>query len=569
MPKIKLSALISDIKGKANGSVFARNSGGVYYRNNPSGGGRKSTTWDRVKAQFSKVSSGWRALTNEQRLAWNAAVSEYNTHNVFGDNRIPSGYELYMRVNQTLSANGLSPIIAPRSPEPLPDVTECMVLTSDERMLQTNEFWVTGAGMPLSFSQRQNVYNANERVKNPFDFAIKCVPGRLEVFDSTAYAQLVELASSTILSKEIKRRDTLLVFGGSVVVSNRSNAGTESDPVIYLSSPKQGEGNINIKLVGDTSNDWQIHIFIKGVSQDTKLVYDIDEAFVSPLIKFYVMIDLGSLGDSIVVINGTHPTLNSGDSDAILFDTDEVYLNPLPVINGVELISGFNEYFLDAVWATSEVPTAIKLGYYPEDLSCQMVLSKNSKNGIYMVNEGEFVDPPLIIDINTDNFKPSFMPFQNSPAIALFKNFNLDPRFILVLKVSKPLSIGSMGARDDFQTIARFENDVICNNCVSQAMFNKFGDWINDSTFRFGVQAINVGTGQVTPVSEVNLRKYPPVVDWGDAHWEGWDCPAGYIFVNGWCIDMLYDWGQFNNDDKDKKTKPKFKVGITLAGTVK
>lgn len=102
MPKIKLSALASDIKGKANGSVFSTNSGGTYFRNNPSGGGRKSSKWDVQKNNFGSLSTVWKSLTQTQQEAWQDATVLYPTVNAFGDPRIPSGYELFMRLNGAL-----------------------------------------------------------------------------------------------------------------------------------------------------------------------------------------------------------------------------------------------------------------------------------------------------------------------------------------------------------------------------------------------------------------------------------------------------------------------------------
>ena len=127
MPKIKLSALVSDMKGKANGSVFSSNAGGVYYRNNPSGGGKKSAKWDKQKSLFSSLSTQWRALSSVQQDAWRAIVGDYPTKNAFSDVRIPSGYELFMRLNGSLSSVGFpllsSPLPAPVFP-PMGSVVE-------------------------------------------------------------------------------------------------------------------------------------------------------------------------------------------------------------------------------------------------------------------------------------------------------------------------------------------------------------------------------------------------------------------------------------------------------------
>lgn len=126
MPKIRLTAIASDIKGKANGSVFSKNNGGIYFRNNPSGGGKKSAKWDKQKGGFSSLSTNWRSLTIEQQNAWNDAVTSYPTTNAFGELRYPSGYQLFMRLNGTLKAMGLPILVTPNSPRttPSPGIVE-------------------------------------------------------------------------------------------------------------------------------------------------------------------------------------------------------------------------------------------------------------------------------------------------------------------------------------------------------------------------------------------------------------------------------------------------------------
>ena len=120
MPKIKPSALVSDIKGKSNGSVFSKNSGGLYFRNNPSGGGKKSAKWDLQKSRFSSLAQAWKSLTEEQQEAWNSIAPEYQTTGAFGDIRNPSGYEVFMRLNGTLSAINRDILTVPLSPRTIP-----------------------------------------------------------------------------------------------------------------------------------------------------------------------------------------------------------------------------------------------------------------------------------------------------------------------------------------------------------------------------------------------------------------------------------------------------------------
>ena len=120
MPKIQLSALATDMKGKSGGSVFARNKGGLYFRNNPSPVQKKSYKWASQKVNFSSVSTIWKSLTDEQRAAWENMTSNYPQQDAWGNTYIPSGFQLYMKLNTTLVSNGLPAISTPLMPEEMP-----------------------------------------------------------------------------------------------------------------------------------------------------------------------------------------------------------------------------------------------------------------------------------------------------------------------------------------------------------------------------------------------------------------------------------------------------------------
>lgn len=120
MPKIQFSALITDMKGKSQGSTFSKNKGGNYFRATRSGGGQKTARWAAQKSKFSQLAGMWRSLTDDQQEAWNAAVPLYPTTNAFGVSRLRSGYELYMSLNGTLQAAGQTMLSVPEAPRELP-----------------------------------------------------------------------------------------------------------------------------------------------------------------------------------------------------------------------------------------------------------------------------------------------------------------------------------------------------------------------------------------------------------------------------------------------------------------
>lgn len=124
MPSIKFTALVSDMKGKANGSVFSKNKQGNYFRNNVTGGGRKSLAWDQQKSNFSFLSTQWRSLTEVQKDSWASMAANYPALNKFKESYIPSAYQLYMRLNGVLYAKGFTLLTTPIAQRSLPNLDD-------------------------------------------------------------------------------------------------------------------------------------------------------------------------------------------------------------------------------------------------------------------------------------------------------------------------------------------------------------------------------------------------------------------------------------------------------------
>lgn len=120
MAKIKLTAFMDGISGKINGTVFSTNRGGAYARSKGKvtkfkAGSDLSDTVNlggvptvqagspqsAVLAILSGVSKSWSALAGFRRTAWNNAVQDWQSTDVFGDARTPSGSQLYTKLNST------------------------------------------------------------------------------------------------------------------------------------------------------------------------------------------------------------------------------------------------------------------------------------------------------------------------------------------------------------------------------------------------------------------------------------------------------------------------------------
>lgn len=126
MAKVKFSALISDMRNKLNGSVFSKNRAGSYLRNKVTPVNPQSVAQTAARALLTTFSQTWRTLTEEQRSAWNGAVSQWATTDIFGDIKNPTGLQLYIRLNVNVSLAGGSALTAPPVPtgvEPVLDLS--------------------------------------------------------------------------------------------------------------------------------------------------------------------------------------------------------------------------------------------------------------------------------------------------------------------------------------------------------------------------------------------------------------------------------------------------------------
>lgn len=119
--KVKYSALMSDARGKLNGSVASKNRSGAYLRNkvtpvNPQTGAQQA-----VRNRLASFSQAWRGLTAAQRAAWDGAVSAFANTNVFGDLVQPTGKNLYTALNSNLGNIGETAISTPPLPAEVPE----------------------------------------------------------------------------------------------------------------------------------------------------------------------------------------------------------------------------------------------------------------------------------------------------------------------------------------------------------------------------------------------------------------------------------------------------------------
>ena len=116
MALIKLTAIVDNISGKLNGTVFAKNKGGNYMRSKSKPSNPKTAAQMAVRAQFGAISSAWKGLSESARSAWRESASNFPYINRLGDSKILSGFALHQQLNTNLDLIGESALTFP--PEP-------------------------------------------------------------------------------------------------------------------------------------------------------------------------------------------------------------------------------------------------------------------------------------------------------------------------------------------------------------------------------------------------------------------------------------------------------------------
>lgn len=111
--KIKYSALVSDARGKLNGSVASKNRYGNYLRNKTTPVNRRTTYQQANRAIFGAMSAMWNSLTEAQREAWRAYGTNNPYTDIFGDQKTLQGNSIFVGVNTILLNAGLPAIEDP------------------------------------------------------------------------------------------------------------------------------------------------------------------------------------------------------------------------------------------------------------------------------------------------------------------------------------------------------------------------------------------------------------------------------------------------------------------------
>lgn len=587
MPKIKLSALASDIKGKAEGSVFSRNSGGLYFRNNPSGGGKKSSQWDKAKSSFGSLASKWRELTQSEIDSWNAATAEYQTVNAFGDDRISSGYELFMRLNGPLVYLGENFKRTPDSPIEMPAINMTGFGTPDNVLFKsdranTNVLPVASGYEPIpgySIQYGANVFTSAFALNYPTPYELINDNDPTPSGVSTNPFNLSMNCNIDCLNPKFK----LDLVGDEIEFSQDDiplfilDCGDNKIDVAFTQSSTQGTILLKHYIAGSLDNTYTLttrnYVNIWNVSMRIDLAND--------------------FLDSYIAINSDMYSFNSIDP-----------LSQAEAVRHVYILKDSEDFYaaglVSCLQMARENPANAQLAYakygyimheadvlYPMSSAevNRITNSRDSKTGLYYVenrgilpNKTELTPDQLAILLQSvvkyDTYLAPFIGFE-------YITDNENENVKMVIEASPYISSGKQGSMNNFKRIAVLPTKSNAYN-IGPEILQTFGPVQNSSMIRARYYLINMITGQKTSKKYLpTMGMFPDiistqycVVSEGSEPWSQGSCPDDYTCVynaeydESDCIhdDYLYELISDTAGNKDKK--PKFKAGAELASSV-
>ena len=114
--KLKFGMIVTEGRNKLGGHVLSKNRSGAYARTKVTPVNPQSSYQVNQRASLANLASAWRGLATGLREAWNAAVKDYVGTDIFGDKMIPSGFNLFIKLNQNLYNISVAMISTPPSP---------------------------------------------------------------------------------------------------------------------------------------------------------------------------------------------------------------------------------------------------------------------------------------------------------------------------------------------------------------------------------------------------------------------------------------------------------------------
>lgn len=134
MALIKLTAIVDNISGKLNGTVFARNKGGHYMRSKSNPVNPRTSQQMEVRSAFGAIASAWRSLSEAARNAWNETAADFPYQNRLGDTKTLSGFGLHQKLNRNIELAGGTAIEFPPTAQGAAGIGRVTLVFDDQRL---------------------------------------------------------------------------------------------------------------------------------------------------------------------------------------------------------------------------------------------------------------------------------------------------------------------------------------------------------------------------------------------------------------------------------------------------
>lgn len=113
MAKVQLGALITDIRGSIQGTVFQNSQGGLIMRNNPAPVNKGSLAQNATRVIIGNLQNQWKGLGDTTRNQWAAFATFTGIKQVGDSNRQLNGQQLFFKINAIRQLYGKANISNP------------------------------------------------------------------------------------------------------------------------------------------------------------------------------------------------------------------------------------------------------------------------------------------------------------------------------------------------------------------------------------------------------------------------------------------------------------------------
>jgi hypothetical protein len=169
--KAKFGSFIVSGSGKIGGHIASRNRGGAYLKNKVTPLNPNTTAQQLARNRLKQFTQGWASLTAAQRNAWNACVTLWKTKDIFGDDNVPSGLNLYCRLNINLATVGAAAITSPPTLATVAAITSFSATVVGATGVVTLTFAPTvPAGVAMKIQATAPMSAGKKYVKNMYRF---------------------------------------------------------------------------------------------------------------------------------------------------------------------------------------------------------------------------------------------------------------------------------------------------------------------------------------------------------------------------------------------------------------